>query len=533
MKKKAIWITGVVVALLVAGFFAYRAIASNLAADSTAVQTSTVQLGSLTSTLDSSGTARSGQSATISWKTSGKVDEISLKAGDTVQADQVLASLDTATLTSEMITAKQDLIDAKQTLDDLLNSTLTQAKALQAVEDAQTALDSIKVTAAEESSAAQLALANAQAALADAKNNRIKMNYAHSTDTLVIEKAETDYLLAKKSYVKALNQYTKVANRKLTDPERVMALNNLVSTKAKMETALATWNWYKLDYTANDIATADGELAVAQANLDKAQADWDSLKNGATSSAVALAEANLADAKREYERVKDGPTDDDIAAAQFAVDAAQATIDFAKLLAPISGTITEVDVNTGDLVNAGDAAFRIDDLGSIYIDLSISEVDLASLSVGQQASVEFDAIADKVYTGEVTEIGIVGTNSQGVVNYPVTVRITDSDANIRPGMTASVSIITAQHDNVLLVPKASVRTSNGQQTVTVLFNGQQISVPVTVVMTSNAMSEVTSEQLREGDEVVLNGTTASTTTTNTQNGPGGLMGGGPPPGGMP
>jgi HlyD family secretion protein len=543
MKKKALWITGVLVALLVAGFLTYRAIASNKTSE-VSQQTATVQLGSISSALSSSGTARSGQSATINWKTSGKVDTVSLKAGDLVEADQVLASLDTNTLTSEMITAKQNLIDAKQNLDDLLNSKITQAKALQAVENAQKALDSLKVDSATQSSAAQLALANAQEALTTAQKNRTKMNYPHATDKLVIEKAETDYLLAKKVYKDALSAYNQVAKLNLTKPERVKALNDLVNAKQVMDSKFATYNWYILNYSTADITQADAELAVAQANLEKAQADYDELKNGATTAAITLAEANLADAQREYERVKDGPTQDDIAAAQFAVDAAQATLDNAILLAPFAGTVTEVNVSTGDLVNAGDSAFRIDDLSSIYIDLSVSEVDLPDLKVGQQAVVEFDAIPDKQYTGEVTEIGIVGTNSQGVVNYPVTIKITDSDASIKPGMTASVSITTAQDDNVLLVPKTAIKTTGGQRMVTVLFNGQQISVPVTLVMTSDGMSEIQSDQLREGDTILISGTSSSTSTsTSTSNrtdtggfGPQGITGGipaGGPPAGMP
>jgi HlyD family secretion protein len=208
-------------------------------------------------------------------------------------------------------------------------------------------------------------------------------------------------------------------------------------------------------------------------------------------------------------------------------------LNHAQLLAPFSGTITEVDVNSGDLVSNGDEAFRIDDLGSIYVDLEISEVDLASLALGQPAILEFDAIADKEYSGEVTQIGMIGTVSQGVVNYPVTVRVTDADENIRPGMTASVTIVVNEVEDALLVPSKAVRTVNGQKTVTVLFEGQQISVPVTVGLTGDGMVEVISDQLREGDAVVVNGSTA-TTTASTQNQGGFIVGGmGEPPAGGP
>ncbi len=535
MKKKYIWIIVVALVLLAAGGIAFKVVASNRSAAASELQTTTVTSGSLTSTLSSSGNTRSGQSAEIVWKTSGKVSEVTLKPGDLVKADQELAALDTSTLSTEMINAKQDLITSQQALDDLLNSKIQEAKALQAVEDAQLVLDSLKQNAAEESSQAQLAVANAQNALADAQTNRTKMDYPHSTDKLIIEKAETSYLLAKKAYNDALSEYTKYVNKPLTRPERVQALNRLVSAKQNMATALATWNWYQVGYSANEIAQADGELAVAEANLDKAKADYENLKNGASAAAIAMAEATLADAQRDWARVKDGPSTADIEAAQAAVDAAQATLDHATLLAPFSGTITEVDLKTGDLVSANDPAFRIDDLESLYIDLEISEVDLASLKVGQKATLEFDAIADKTYNGEVTDIGIIGTVSQGVVNYPVTVRVTDSDANIHPGMTASVTIILDQVQDALIVPNKAIHTSNGQQTITVLFEGQQVAVPVTVGLTSDSSSQVISDQLREGDTVVLNGSTSTTTSTGQTFdrqfiGVPGDFGGGPPAG---
>jgi macrolide-specific efflux system membrane fusion protein len=105
-------------------------------------------------------------------------------------------------------------------------------------------------------------------------------------------------------------------------------------------------------------------------------------------------------------------------------------------------------------------------------------------------------------------------------------------------MTASVTIVTAQVDNALLVPNKAIRTSNGQKTVTVLFEGQQISVPVTVGLAGDSMSEVTSDQLKAGDTVVLSGSTATSTTSTSSQSAGSFTGpgdfsGGPPPGVLP
>ncbi len=154
MKRKTIWILVILIALIAAGGIGYKVYASSRSAASTEIQTTTITNGSLSSTLSSSGNTRSGQSATINWETSGKVGDVSLKPGELVDADQVLAALDPNSLSTAMIEAKQDLIDAQQNLDDLQNSKLLQAKALQAVENFQKALNSLKQTAAAESSQA-------------------------------------------------------------------------------------------------------------------------------------------------------------------------------------------------------------------------------------------------------------------------------------------------------------------------------------------------------------------------------------------
>ena len=325
------------------------------------------------------------------------------------------------------------------------------------------------------------------------------------------------------TYKDALQAFNKVDQKRLTSPDRVQALKNLLTAKQKMDTAYATYNWYIQNPSAIDIAKADGDLAVAQASLTSAQSNYDALKNGPNSPEIMLAEAKLADAQRAWEQVKDGPNPDDIAAAQAAVEAAKATLEQVHILAPFAGTITDVNILPGDLVSSDSNAFRIDDLSSVLVDVQVSEVDVNNLKVGQQAQLTFDAVPNKDYNAEVEEIGVVGTSSQGVVNYPVTLKITNPDANLKPGMTAAVNTVIAEHQDVLTVPNQALRATGGQRTVTVLFEGQQIQVPVTVGLTNETMSEVSGSQLQEGDTVLIN---ASAATTNTNRGPGGGFGGG-------
>jgi multidrug efflux pump subunit AcrA (membrane-fusion protein) len=86
-----------------------------------------------------------------------------------------------------------------------------------------------------------------------------------------------------------------------------------------------------------------------------------------------------------------------------------------------------------------------------------------------------------------------------------------------------VSIVVDQHDNVLLVPNQAIQVTGSRHQVVVLFEGQQIPVPVTVGLTNSTMSEVTGNQLKEGDTILLN-PPAATTTSGTR--VGGILGGG-------
>jgi HlyD family secretion protein len=226
----------------------------------------------------------------------------------------------------------------------------------------------------------------------------------------------------------------------------------------------------------------------------KAEADQD----------VALRKAELEDAQRAYVRVKDGPNPDDIAAARARVTAAQATLDQAKISVPFDGVITAGDVQAGDRVSAGTLAYQLDDLSKLLIDLEVSEVDINTISVGQQVSVDFDAVQGKTYHGVVNEIAGTGSSSTGSVNFRVTVVLTDADERVKPGMTASVLIQVRHVEDALLVPNQAVRML-GNQRVVYVFRGDNTleAVDVRLGAKDDSYSEVVGGNLKEGDLIVL------------------------------
>lgn len=218
---------------------------------------------------------------------------------------------------------------------------------------------------------------------------------------------------------------------------------------------------------------------------------------------LALAKAKLDDAQRAYDLLKDGNTTE-ILAAQARVDAAQATLNLARVIAPFDGTVTESYPLPGDQVSAGATAFRLDNLTSLFVDVEVSEVDINSIQIGQPVTLTFDAILGKEYHGEVVEVSQVGSAEQGVVNFKVTVELTDADASVKPGMTAAVNIVVEEIQDVILVPNRAVRLVDGERVVYLLIEGEAAKKEIRLGSSSDTMSVVAVGDVKEGDVVILN-----------------------------
>jgi HlyD family secretion protein len=162
---------------------------------------------------------------------------------------------------------------------------------------------------------------------------------------------------------------------------------------------------------------------------------------------------------------------------------------------------------------------QLDDLSDLRLAVQISEIDIPEVAVGQPAQLVFDAYYESTFNGEVTEISPVGTSAQGVVEYTVTVQMLDEDVRVRPGMTAAVTIVVEEKEDVFVIPNDAIVSINGQERVYVRRNGDYEAVPVTLGSFSDFYSEVIEADIREGELIVLNPTAEIT---------GAMLFGGPP-----
>ncbi len=227
---------------------------------------------------------------------------------------------------------------------------------------------------------------------------------------------------------------------------------------------------------------------------------------------LALKKARLDDAQRTYDDLKNGPNSSDVAAAQAKVDAAQATLNLASIIAPIDGVVTQASSLPGDSVGpasqasttADQSAFRIDNLSSLLVDVQVSEVDINDVAIDQPSTLTLDAIPNKTYHGKVMGVSQAGAVSSGAVNFTVTVQLSDADEQVKPGMTSAVNIIVKQVKDQLLVPNRAVRLVNNQRVVYILQNGQPKEVKITLGATSDTTSVVSGGDLKQGDLLILN-----------------------------
>ena len=247
------------------------------------------------------------------------------------------------------------------------------------------------------------------------------------------------------------------------------------------------------------LQTQKNALATAQASVDAAQANLNLTQAAARPSDIAAAEAN-------------------VLSAQGQVQSAQAAYDNTIITAPADGTITSVDTKVGELANAQAEVLILQDVANLYLEANINEADIASVVLGQPVQVTFDALGpDKKFTAAVSEIDPAGTVISGVVNYKIEAKIQGDISEIKPGMTANMTIVTADKPSVLVIPSRAILNGTSGPTVRVITNDKKntyTQVPVTVGMQGDDGTEITSG-LSEGQKIVELDASA-TATASTQ-----------------
>jgi len=496
MKRIAV-VVGVLIAVVGLTWLGYATVGRRgQAGEAKAYQTVTVRRGSIEAVVNAAGSLEPRAQVALNFKIPGRLLELPVREGQRVDKGDVLAKLDTTDLEPQVAQAEASLRSAEARLRGLQappeKSDLAAARA--AVESAQAAYDKVRA------GPSKAELAAARAAYEAALANYRTLQAGPSAADLASAQAALDRAAAALRQAQAA--YDQIAGR----PNAAMLPQALQLQQATIDYRAA-----KANYDRVAAGPTESQLKNALAQVEQARAQWEKLRGSPSSSELKAAEQQLAQAKAQLDKLLRGPDESELIAAQAQVDQAQASLERARaqlegatIRAPFAGVVASIRPKVFEQVSSATPVLVLVDDAQFHLTVSVDEVDVAQVRVGDTVSITLSSFRGAVLTGHVTVVSAVPTIESGVVSYPVTIALDPTDLPLRAGITANASIMTERRDGVLVIPNRAIQIdrTTGQLFVERLRDGVPERVEITTGLRNEAMSEVLSG-LEEGDELAI------------------------------
>jgi HlyD family secretion protein len=297
------------------------------------------------------------------------------------------------------------------------------------------------------------------------------------------------------------------------DPDDIQANTALAQARQQVASAQARLDDLLAGPDQNQVGSAQASLSATAAQRDATEAQLNKVNSGPSAAEVAGIEAQLAQAEASLAALLRGAETEQITSAEaevqqarLALADAQAALDAATITAPFDGLVTAVQASEGEI--AAGPLIEVVDRNSLEIILEVDEVDVGALAVGQPAVVTLESWPDTELQSEITAIAPRSMTLPGsaLVIYEVHLGLGDSDLPILIGMTADANLVTAEKEEILLVPNQAINAdrSNGTYSVNVMVGEEVREVPVTVGLRDARFTQITSG-LNAGDELLVGG----------------------------
>ncbi len=406
-------------------------------------RTQTLTRGDLIASVSATGSLQPEQQINVSFLIPGTVAEVLVKSGDAVQAGQVLARLDAAELQLAVAQAEDALRIAELRRQKLL---------------AGPSEDDIAI-----------AKANVRAA------NAAAYDLQRGAGPQEAQIAKLNYDQAQENFRKLNEQYNNLVQFANDNPQFAPPQATLDQLKQNQENAYYQAEIARLQYEQARNPADPGSLAAAYARIAQAQAQLDQLLAKPTQ--IQLDQADLA-----------------VAQAQLALDQAKNRLARAELRAPIAGLVSAVNIRVGEPAGTGAPAVVLLDTARFQLDVTVNEVDVAQLAVGQPVRVTVEALPGTALTGKVQRIAPTSVVQGGAVNYVVRIVLDETQAGLRAGMSATVEVTVARVTNVVLAPNWAIRRDRqtGQAFLSVQRGDALVEVPIETGLRGEALTEVVS-----------------------------------------
>jgi HlyD family secretion protein len=210
-----------------------------------------------------------------------------------------------------------------------------------------------------------------------------------------------------------------------------------------------------------NLAAATGNLAKARAQAVDAQRQADRNRALAEKKLVAQADYDTAQSNADAAAAGVQAAEGMVAQARAALNQAQVNLAYTDIISPTNGVVISRSVDVGQTVAASLQAPTLfviaEDLAKMQVDTSVAEADVGRLRDGMAATFTVDAYPSDVFRGTVRQIRNSPTTVQNVVTYDAVIDVANPDLKLKPGMTANVTFVYAQKDDVLKVPNAALR----------------------------------------------------------------------------
>jgi HlyD family secretion protein len=247
--------------------------------------------------------------------------------------------------------------------------------------------------------------------------------------------------------------------------------------KARSELDAANRNLTTMQQLQQQGAASSAEVEDAHSRLNRAQAAVNFLRQKETSR---YSHPEIAKVKAEQEE------------AETTYQAAQDTLRHSNVRAPRDGIVYSLPVRVGAYVNPGDLLVQVADLRTVQVVGYVDEPEIGRLALGQKVTVTWDALPGRTWPGTITRLPAtvtqLGTRNVG----DITCTVDNSDLKLLPNVNVTVTVTTAQHDNVLTVAREAIHQENDKQYAFEILNGELKRRPVTTSVSNPTRIEITS-----------------------------------------
>lgn len=358
-----------------------------------------------------------------------------------------------------------------------------------------------------------LATANAGLALAKIDSAGAKLDKATGDALAALNKTLSSlnycYKALENSISSSAFSQTELDTYKININTQIININTAISA---VETVKQNLDSAVLAYNTN-VAGSEKNLAQAQTNLDNAVITArNGLATAQTSGAEQIAKAQAGTssayeawkvAEAQLNKIKAPARAEDVVAAQAALDSIKKQIEDSIIKTPADGTITKINYEIGEQPASGSAFISMLGDNHFGIEVLVSEADIAKVKKGDKAEITLDAFGpEEKFSGQIFFIEPAETVVQDVIYYKIEVGFDAGDRGVKSGMTANVNVITAEKNNVLIMPARAIVEKEGGKYVRILSNKKISESAVEIGLRGDGgMVEVLSG-VNKGDEAV-------------------------------